>query len=145
MRPIRNVHLHLAILLTLLSKATYNYIHTFTHRRRSQPHRATTSSSAAVRVRCLAQAHLDNQLGGAADRTSNLLQVNPLHFMSHFSPSPVIVWRHSGSGSRGKCFTTLWGAHVHTGLDLLLRLIHCKRPQCQTLKSATVICREMSI
>ena len=44
----------------------------FTHRRRSQPRRATASWSAAVRVRRLAQGHLHTQLGGAGDRTSNL-------------------------------------------------------------------------
>ena len=46
------------------------FIHTFTHQRRSQPRRAPASSSGAVR--CLAQGHLDTQLGGAWDRTSNL-------------------------------------------------------------------------
>ena len=44
---------------------------TFTHRRRSQPRRATASSSGAVRGRCLPQGHLDTQIGGAGDRTSN--------------------------------------------------------------------------
>jgi hypothetical protein len=48
------------------------FTHTFTHRRRSLPRRATASSSGAVRVRRLAQGHLDTQLGGAGDRTSNL-------------------------------------------------------------------------
>ena len=38
-------------------------MHTFTHRRRCQPRRATASWSGAVRVRCLAQGHLDTQLG----------------------------------------------------------------------------------
>ena len=38
-----------------------------THRRRSQPCKATASSSGAVRVRCLAQGHLNTQLGGAGD------------------------------------------------------------------------------
>ena len=36
------------------------FIHTVTHRRRSQPHRATASSSGAVRGRCLAQRHSSN-------------------------------------------------------------------------------------
>ena len=40
---------------------------------RSQSHRATDSSSGAFRVRCLAQGHLNTHLGGAWDRTSNLL------------------------------------------------------------------------
>ena len=47
-------------------------MHTFTHRRWSQPHMATASSSGAVGVRRLAQGHLDAPLGGAGDRTSNL-------------------------------------------------------------------------
>ena len=47
-------------------------MHTFTHRRLSQPRAATASSSGAVRVRCLAQGHLDSQLGAAGDRTNNL-------------------------------------------------------------------------
>ena len=34
---------------------------------------ATASSSGAVRVRSLAQGPIDTQLGGAGDRTSNLL------------------------------------------------------------------------
>ena len=58
------------ILLTLLSKETCN--RSFTHRRWSQPRRATASLSGAVRMRCLAQGHLDTQLGGAGDPTSNL-------------------------------------------------------------------------
>ena len=40
------------------------FMHTFTHRQRCQPCRATASSSGAV--------DLDTQLGGAGDRTSNL-------------------------------------------------------------------------
>ena len=49
------------------------FIHTFTHRPRSQPRKATASSSGAVKVRCLAQGHLDTlALGRAGDRTSNL-------------------------------------------------------------------------
>ena len=58
------------ILLTLLSKAT-SFIHTFAHRRTSLPRRATASSFGAVRVRGLAQGHLDTQLEGAGDRTSD--------------------------------------------------------------------------
>ena len=49
------------------------FIHTFKHRRQSQPHRATASLSGAVMVRRLSQGHLDTQLVGAGDRTSNLL------------------------------------------------------------------------
>ena len=48
------------------------FMHTFTHRRRSQPRRATASSSGATRVRRLAQGYHDTRLGGAGDRTSNL-------------------------------------------------------------------------
>ena len=48
-------------------------IHTLTHRRRRQPRRATASWSGAVRVSCLAQGHLETRLGGAGDRTSDLL------------------------------------------------------------------------
>ena len=49
------------------------FTHTFTHRRQSQPRRVTDSVSGAVRMWCLAQGHLDTQLGGARDQTSNLL------------------------------------------------------------------------
>ena len=37
----------------------HSHNNTFTHRRRSLPCKATDSSSGAVRVRCLAQGHLD--------------------------------------------------------------------------------------
>ncbi|CAL8365855.1 unnamed protein product [Arctogadus glacialis] len=50
----------------------HRLIHTLTHRRQSQPCKATASSSGAVRVKCLAQGHIDTQLGGARDGTSNL-------------------------------------------------------------------------
>ena len=52
------------------------FMHTVTHRRRSQPRRATASWSGAVRVRRLAQGHLDT-LGEAGDRTSDLLVTSP--------------------------------------------------------------------
>ena len=50
------------------------FINTFTHRRRSQPRRATASSSGAVRVRRLPHGHLDTlyTLALAGVRTSNL-------------------------------------------------------------------------
>ena len=48
------------------------FMHTFTHRWRSQPCNATASSPGAVRVRCFAQGHLNTRLGGAGDRPSNL-------------------------------------------------------------------------
>ena len=50
----------------------HQFMDTFTHRRWSQL--ATASSSGAVRVRRLAQGHLDALLG-ARDRTSNLLNL----------------------------------------------------------------------
>ena len=66
-------------------KVCYNihpFIITFTHRWR-RPRKAvplhgltltlSVPSLGAVSVRCLAQGHLDTQLGGAGDRTSNLL------------------------------------------------------------------------
>ena len=40
-------------------------LHRLTHRRQSQPCKATASSSGAVRVKCLAQGHINTQLGGA--------------------------------------------------------------------------------
>ena len=49
----------------------------YKHRRQSQPHKETASSSGALRVRRLAQGHLDTRLGGAVDRTSNLLSYQP--------------------------------------------------------------------
>ena len=45
--------------------AQHSPIHGFTKRRRCQPCKATARSPGAVRVRCLAQGHLDTQLGGA--------------------------------------------------------------------------------
>jgi len=52
------------------------YIHPFIHRRWCQPCKVTTSMSAAVRVKCLAQGHLDTWLGRA--RGSNQLLPDPL-------------------------------------------------------------------
>ena len=49
------------------------FMHTFTQRQRSQPRRATASWSGAIRVRRLAQGHHETRLGGAGDRTSNLV------------------------------------------------------------------------
>jgi hypothetical protein len=48
-----------------VSPHIHPFKHTFTHRRRSEPRKATVSSSGAVRVKCLAQEHIDTQ-------TSNL-------------------------------------------------------------------------
>ena len=47
---------------TFIQSDLQPFIHTFTHWQRSQPHRATASLSGTVRVRCLAQWHLDTQL-----------------------------------------------------------------------------------
>ena len=66
---------------------------TFTHRRRC-PCNAKTSSSGAVRVRDLAPGHLDIQLGGAGDGTSNL----PVTSRPALPPVPnadmPICWKH---------------------------------------------------
>ena len=51
-------------------------MHTFTHQRRCQPCNATASSSRAVRVRRLAQGHLDTQPGEVGDLTSILPDTN---------------------------------------------------------------------
>ena len=59
-------------------------IHPFTHRRRSQPSKATSSLAGAVRVRCLAQGQLDTRLGAASDQTSNL----PVTSQAALSPEP---------------------------------------------------------
>ena len=50
------------------------FTHSFTHRWRCQPCKEIASSSGAVRVRCLAQGHLDTRAG---DRTSNLPGFRP--------------------------------------------------------------------
>ena len=55
----------------------HRLMHTLTHRRQSQPCKATASSSGAVRVKCLAQGHINIQLGGAGDQTSNLSVADP--------------------------------------------------------------------
>ena len=54
------------------SLTNHPFVHTLTHRRRSQPCQATASSSGAATLRCLAQGHLDTQRGRAENRTSNL-------------------------------------------------------------------------
>ena len=46
--------------------------HSQTHLWQCQPRKVTASLSRAVRVRCLAQRHLDAQPGGAGARPSNL-------------------------------------------------------------------------
>ena len=59
----------------------HRLIHTLTHRRQSQPCKATASSSGAVRVKCLAQGDVNTQLGGAGDHTSNLLVTRQLLYL----------------------------------------------------------------
>ena len=51
------------------------FMHTFTHRQRCQPRRATASSSGAVRVRCLLQGHPDTPEPG-------IKPANPLYLLS---------------------------------------------------------------
>ena len=58
------------------NRLTESFSPPFTHRRQSQPRRARARSSGAVRVRRLAQGHIDSQLGGAEDLTSNLAATN---------------------------------------------------------------------
>ena len=55
-----HLHLHLGDFAVpfIQSKLTTSFMHTFTHRWRSQPRRVTASTSGAVRVWRLAQAHL---------------------------------------------------------------------------------------
>ena len=67
-----------------ISPNIHPFMHTFTHRNRgSQPHRARASSSGTVRVRCLAQGHLDSP--GMKPATFQL-PVNPLYVLSHIPP-----------------------------------------------------------
>ena len=77
-----NIHLYSAF-LTMASQSalqfclnvTHSCTHSCTYSRRSQPRKAPASSSGKVRVRsCLAQGHVETQLGGAGDRTSNLVR-----------------------------------------------------------------------
>ena len=70
------------------------FMHTFTHRRRCHPRRAIASSSGAVRARRLAQGHLETQLGGDGDRTSNLPVTSQptLPPEQHFALKLTVVW-----------------------------------------------------
>ena len=71
------MHLYRASMHSASLTFSYSYRHTScTNRRRCQPCKATISSLGAVGVRCLAQGHVDTWLGGAGDRTSNLLVAN---------------------------------------------------------------------
>ena len=57
---------------TFLGQNRY-YIYILGNGSQVNPRKATASSPGAVRVRRLAQGHLNTQLGGAGDRTSDLL------------------------------------------------------------------------
>ena len=72
---VNGLHLCSAFLTSCQSKCItiFPNIQPFTHQWRSQPCTATASWSGAVRVSCPAQGHLDAQLGGAGDRTGDLL------------------------------------------------------------------------
>ena len=59
----------------------HRLIHTLTHLRQSEPCKATASSSGAVRVKCLAEGHINTQLGGARDRTSSLSVTRQLLYL----------------------------------------------------------------
>ena len=72
------LHLHLGDYAdAFIQRNLQPFIHTFTHRRRSRPLMATEGGflplSGAVRVRCLAQGHLDTR-----DQTWNHLVTNQL-------------------------------------------------------------------
>ena len=63
------------------------FMHTFTDRR-CRPLKATASSSGTVRVRCLAQGHLDTPLVGAGIEPATFwLPVNILYLLSHMPPT----------------------------------------------------------
>ena len=68
----------------------HRLIHTLTHWRQSQPCKATASSSGAVMVKCLAQGHINTQLGGAGDRTSNLSVPRQLVYLQ--SQADLSLW-----------------------------------------------------
>ena len=59
---------------TFIQSDLHRLIHTLTNRRQSQPCKAT----GAVRVKCLAQGHIDTQLAGAGDWT-----ISQRSFSSH--------------------------------------------------------------
>ena len=71
--PVRLCCLHSGHLAdAFIQSDLHRLTHTLTHRRQGRPCKAIASSSGAVRVKCLAQGHIDTQLGGAGDGTSNL-------------------------------------------------------------------------
>ena len=72
----------------LIQSDIHRLIHKLTHRRQSQPCKVTGSSSGAVRIRCHAQGHINTELGGAGDRTSNLSATRQLlYLLSQAEPS----------------------------------------------------------
>ena len=69
------IHLHFVHLAdTFIQSDLQRLIQTLTHRRWSQPCKATAISSGAVRQS--AQGHINTQLEGAGDRTATLLKAN---------------------------------------------------------------------
>ena len=102
-----HLHLHLGDLAdTFIQTDLQRFLHTFTHQRRCQPCKATASSSGAVRVRCLAQGHLDTRRGWAGDWTSKpalppelsqppgvyLPFYHPSHVLCSLTQCPMFPW-----------------------------------------------------
>ena len=91
-------------------------IHPFTHRRWSQPWKATASSSGAVRVRRLAQEQLDTQIGGDGDQTSNL----PFTSKPSLPPEPLqplvtpVMTERDLSVSECLGVPWLWGGEINS-------------------------------
>ena len=58
------IHIYISVHLAdaFIPSDLQRFIHTFTHRRRSQPRKVTAIASGAGRVRCLAQGHLARDL-----------------------------------------------------------------------------------
>ena len=56
----------------MLLSDVHPFVHTFAQQRKCKAGKVTASSSGTVRVRRLAQGHLDTRLGGAGNRTMNL-------------------------------------------------------------------------
>ena len=59
------------------------FMQTFTHQRRCQPCKATASLSGAIRVRYLAQRHLDTRRRPGIELATFRLPANPLYLLSH--------------------------------------------------------------
>ena len=62
------------------------FMQTFTHQRRCQPCKATASLSGAIRVRYLAQRHLDTRRRPGIELATFRLPANPLYLLSHMPP-----------------------------------------------------------